>query len=170
MKSAARGFTLIELIIVIVIIGILAAIAAPMMKGMTEKAIKTEAITALGVIRDAQRAYYMEYKSYASVGDFSIPNRLSTYLPPGALNGHYFTENCYGTSIIDMTTLAQFLSGPFDPISLQLILSWYNQPDALMGCIPSKSENGKVINFKKIYMTIGGSIFEDNGTVPFRNE
>ncbi len=42
MKQSKKGFTLIELMVVIVIIGILAAIAIPKLFGMTAKAKASE--------------------------------------------------------------------------------------------------------------------------------
>ena len=95
MSQNKKGFTLIELIIVVIIIGILASIAAPMMQGMTERAKKTEALTALGTIRSAERLYRMEYNSYVTVTDFSVNNPLSKCIAPGALNGRYYSEKCY---------------------------------------------------------------------------
>ena len=75
MRYSKHGFTLIELIIVIVIIGILASIAAPMMGNMKKKAIVSEAIAALGTIRSAEMAYYAEFGSYRDVAQFPDPPR-----------------------------------------------------------------------------------------------
>jgi len=167
MISKNTGFTLIELIIVLIIIGILATITAPMMSGMQEKAIKTEAITALGVIRDAQRAYYVEYGSYAYVTNFGVTNQLSMYLPPKALNGRYFSENCYKSSNIDAQTLANWLAAQTDTQDLLLILHLYNQNN-VAACFSSQStapSKDKVLNFKNIYMA-NNVTFESQGTLP----
>ena len=97
MSQNKKGFTLIELIIVVIIIGVLASIAAPMMSNMAERAKKTEAITALGTIRTAERMYHVEYNQYVTVigSEFSSSNPLSQYIPVGALNGRYYHEHDY---------------------------------------------------------------------------
>ena len=95
-RSAFRGFTLIELIIVVIIIGVLAAIAAPMMQGNIKKAIKSEAVAAMGAIRSAERMYYVEYGWWVTVSNTSWDNGpLVSYIRATDLNGRYFISNCY---------------------------------------------------------------------------
>ncbi len=76
-----KGFTLIELMVVIVIIGILAAVAIPRMSGLTDKAKATEVINAVGSFEQLQRAYYIEADDVGtgSAVGFSAPNGKFTY-------------------------------------------------------------------------------------------
>lgn len=62
----SKGFTLIELMIVVAIIGILAAIAIPNYMNYQCKAKQSEAKTNLGAIRTSQEAFRAEYDSYTS--------------------------------------------------------------------------------------------------------
>ena len=59
-----KGFTLIELMIVVAIIGILAAIAIPNFRNYQMKAKAAEASTNLGNIKTAQEAYLAEHDAY----------------------------------------------------------------------------------------------------------
>ena len=58
MKSVQQGFTLIELMIVVAIIGILAAIAIPAYQDYTIRAKVTELINAAGVCKTSVAEYY----------------------------------------------------------------------------------------------------------------
>ena len=53
LPRAQAGFTLIELIIVIVVIGILAAVAIPKLSGMTDEANKAKNTAVLGALKSA---------------------------------------------------------------------------------------------------------------------
>jgi len=59
-----KAFTLLELIIVVIIIGILASIAIPKFLTVTEKTKTAEALNILGAIRNAQLRYYARHQSY----------------------------------------------------------------------------------------------------------
>ncbi len=61
-----KGFTLIELMIVVAIIGILAAIAIPNFLNYQCKAKQSEAKSHLGTIRSMQEAYFAEYDTYGA--------------------------------------------------------------------------------------------------------
>ena len=71
------GFTLVELLIVIAIIGIIAGIGIPMFLGQRTKALKSEATTNLQVLYTLQEQYYAEYGRYAPWPDKTDPNSLS---------------------------------------------------------------------------------------------
>ena len=62
-----KGFTLIELVIVIVIVGILCIVAVPIYRGYTRKAMATEGKTLLGTVMTAQKIYYTEHAHYYNV-------------------------------------------------------------------------------------------------------
>ena len=61
-----KGFTLIELMIVVAIIGILAAIAIPNFMSYQCKAKQSEAKSNLGTLRTNEEAYKAEFDTYGS--------------------------------------------------------------------------------------------------------
>ncbi len=65
-KKGKKGFTLIELMIVVAIIGILAAIAIPNFLKFQAKSRTTEARTNLGAIFTGQTSYYGESNTYGN--------------------------------------------------------------------------------------------------------
>lgn len=67
-RKSNKGFTLIELMIVVVIIGILAALAIPRFMRSTTKAKQSEAKQLLKQIYTMQRAYRQEFDSYCLNG------------------------------------------------------------------------------------------------------
>ena len=74
MKMNKKGFTLIELMIVVAIIGILAAIAIPNFLKFQAKAKQSEAKTNLGAIYVAQLSYFSNANTYANDGCFDLIN------------------------------------------------------------------------------------------------
>ena len=81
-KRNRKGFTLIELMIVVAIIGILAAIAIPNFLKFQAKSKMSEAKTNLGAIYTGQLSYFGEQNSY---GDFNAIN----WSPSGTPRYHF---------------------------------------------------------------------------------
>ncbi|MCB1049823.1 MAG: prepilin-type N-terminal cleavage/methylation domain-containing protein [Acidobacteria bacterium] len=61
-----RAFTLTELLVVIILIGILAALAIPRFGKTTDRAMEVEATLALEKIYQLQNIYYLKNKRYAA--------------------------------------------------------------------------------------------------------
>ena len=77
MKSLKKGFTLVELMVVIVIIGILAALAIPRFLGATNKTKVAEFKPVLKQLFTLQESYYQERNAYtATLAElsFEVPN------------------------------------------------------------------------------------------------
>ncbi|MDY0363044.1 MAG: type IV pilin-like G/H family protein [Desulforegulaceae bacterium] len=83
MFKKSKGFTLIELMIVVAIIGILAAIAIPNFMNYQCKAKQSEAKSNLGSIRTNQHAYRAEYDTFkddlGAIGFATTGNPRYTY-------------------------------------------------------------------------------------------
>lgn len=75
-KYKNAGFSLVELMTVLVIIGILAAIAGPIYLNYIRKARTSEAINNLGIIALYQESFFAENESYVTTGPSpaSVPN------------------------------------------------------------------------------------------------
>lgn len=90
-----KGFTLIELMVVILIVGILAAASVPMMRGRIDSAKWSEGNATAGTIRSAVRVYFAENGS-APTGVMSgstIQSQLG--FTDADLTGTYFVPGDY---------------------------------------------------------------------------
>jgi prepilin-type N-terminal cleavage/methylation domain-containing protein len=88
-----KGFTLIELMVVILIVGILAAVAIPIMRGRIDAAKWSEGKAGMGSIATALRAYAAE-KGDSPTATYP-PSLTELGFQPSDLNGTYFSIGNY---------------------------------------------------------------------------
>jgi len=117
-KAGRSGFTMVELLIVLIIVGILAAVAAPIYSGNTQRAIASDAVAAMSLIRQAEREYALKNN-----GTFLVVADQALY--GSALNvdlkvAQYFSNGSFGIStptVFPVTmdsTLVGYPAGPVD--------------------------------------------------------
>jgi len=91
-----NGFSLVELMIVIVIIGVLAAVAVPIYNNNVTKAKMSEADAALGSIRTQLRVYYGENGDYPTVSPAGyVIGATWNDIKTGEITGAYFSDSSY---------------------------------------------------------------------------
>ena len=99
MMRSEGGFTLVELLIVVIIVGILAGVGIPMYQGATERAKASEAVSALGTIKSALRTYYAQYGTYVDATNFTdmakVTNGSILDVTDTDLGGRYFDSDSY---------------------------------------------------------------------------
>ena len=94
MRRAQRGFTLIELMIVVAVMGVLMAIALPQYSEYVLKGKLTEGITQLSTMQTRMEQYYQDNRTYAGAAACASPVSDCGICPSTATGLKYFALTC----------------------------------------------------------------------------
>ena len=92
-KKGQKGFSLIELLIVVAIIGIIAAIAVPNLLASRRSANEGSAIGSVRSLNTAEMEYFTttgENLNYGELGDLEDANLIDSVLAGGTKSGYTF--------------------------------------------------------------------------------
>jgi len=105
-KNRERGFTLIELVVVLAILGILIALAVPRYLAARKKAYKAEADNILQEVKSLEWAYYQQYNTFDSSATLSL---IALAMPGGS---HWNPPACSGCTAQNVTIVMSGLLAP----------------------------------------------------------
>ncbi|HOD66275.1 MAG TPA: prepilin-type N-terminal cleavage/methylation domain-containing protein [candidate division Zixibacteria bacterium] len=125
-----RGFTLIELVIIIVILGILAAVAIPKYQDLSGEAREASARSALGSMRSAVTIFYANQAvqtgtaTWPSLADLQTRGTVMAQgLPPNPYQSNAPDSVVDGTGQVRGTVIGNRGGWVYDPVSGEL---WAN--------------------------------------------
>jgi len=135
-----KGFTLIELVVVVMILGILAAVAAPKLLGTSSTAADNGLRQTLGVVRDAIERYAAEHAG-SLPGDAGTEADLKADLKPYLRGGFPKCPVAGENDVVKITPAAGVIAGEATATPSK---SWhYNSGDGQFICnsaTPTKSD------------------------------
>ena len=133
MKSLQKGFTLIELMIVVAIIGILAAIAIPAYQDYTIRAQVTEGLNLADALKVSVADYYTQNGSFPAANVMTLTTASGLgYTAP--VTGKYSTVDLLANGVIQ----AKY-AGPQTNVKLALAAN------NTLGISPYVSSNGDLV-------------------------
>jgi prepilin-type N-terminal cleavage/methylation domain-containing protein len=116
MNKKLQGLTILELIIVMVIIGILAALGLANFAGPKEQVLEREAQANLKLISSAEKIYRMEIGGYVNCTNTSNVNALLRLMvSPSDTNWRYKVKDA---DAIAFSAVANRTSGPYSGTKL----------------------------------------------------
>jgi len=140
---------MVELLIVMVIIGILAAVAAPIYSANTQRAIASDAVAAMSLIRQAEREYSLRNNgAFLPVTDNLLYG--STASGNGSALGidlkvaQYFSNGSFGVSTTATTFRAAGASltiEPSNPVDFRITANGANSAAGNQPCSSSAGTN-----------------------------
>lgn len=101
-RNKSKGFTLLELLVVVAIIGVLATIAIPMYRGYVDKAQKTVAVGTLDTMRKDLESFHIDYQRYPLDINFTTGREI-----PGSLQ--IFSSNMINQIASDFSTILTYI-------------------------------------------------------------
>ena len=106
-RAASAGFTLIEVMITVAIIGILSMVALPSYRDYILRGQLTDASNALATVRAQMERHFQDNRSYATVGTFTTPCAAAA----ATRTFNLFVVSCSGTPTATAFTLQAVGSG-----------------------------------------------------------
>ncbi len=165
--SSSRGFSLVELMIVVAIIGLLSSIAIPNFRKFQARSRTTEAKLQLAAIYTAETSFYSQYQIYHTClltmgydpGDFKVQR----YYTVGFMNAASLDPSAYGTAVtldLNATVCPQALAATADQTYFEAG-SGVGSAVANSAHLPPTSLGDQTVPQMRFVAGAGGVIFKD---------